>query len=38
MVVVQVPDLIPPTEDLRALGHRIVATLADVERLLEQVR
>ena len=34
LFVVQVPDLVAPTEDLKALGHRIVTTLSDVEQLL----
>jgi HAD superfamily hydrolase (TIGR01509 family) len=34
MTVVQVPDLIAPTDALKALGHRIVPTLGDVVVLL----
>jgi HAD superfamily hydrolase (TIGR01509 family) len=34
MTVIQVPDLLPPSAGVKALGHRIVASLADVEALL----
>lgn len=34
-VAVQVPDLVAPGEDVRALGHRIVAGLDDVLALLQ---
>jgi len=35
MIPVQVPDLVEPDDGVRALGHRIVASLADAQRLLE---
>ena len=35
MTPIQVPDLLAPDEEVRALGHRIVASLADAQRLLE---
>jgi len=35
MTPIQVPDLLPPDDEARALGHRIVASLADAQRLLE---
>ena len=35
MTTIQVPDLIAPDEDVRALGHRIVASLHDVRALLQ---
>jgi HAD superfamily hydrolase (TIGR01509 family) len=34
LTVVQVPDLVPPSAAVRALGHRIVASLAEVEGFL----
>jgi len=34
MQVIQVPDLIEPSEDLLALGHHVVPSLASVERLV----
>lgn len=34
MTVIQVPDLVHPDEDLRALGHRIVGSLVDAHALL----
>lgn len=37
LVVFQVPDLVPPTDELRRLGHRVVADLMTVRRLLESV-
>lgn len=36
MTPVQVPDLLEPDEDVRALAHRIVASLGDAQRLLEE--
>ena len=30
MTVVQVPDLLPPSDSLRALGHHVVDSLLDV--------
>jgi len=35
MTPIQVPDLLAPDEEVRALGHRIVASLAEAQRLLE---
>lgn len=35
MTPVQVPDMLPPDEAVRALGHRIVASLGEAQRLLE---
>ncbi len=35
MLPVQVPDMVEPDAALRALGHRIVASLAQAQRLLE---
>jgi HAD superfamily hydrolase (TIGR01509 family) len=35
MTAIQVPDLVDPDAGVRALGHRIVASLADVQALLE---
>lgn len=35
MTPIQVPDLLAPDEEVRALGHRIVASLAHAQRLLE---
>ncbi len=35
MTPVQVPDLLEPDDAARALGHRIVASLGDAQRLLE---
>ena len=34
MVVIQVPDLKPPSDEIRALGHIIAASLIDVEGML----
>jgi HAD superfamily hydrolase (TIGR01509 family) len=34
MTAIQVPDLVHPNEDLRALGHRIVGSLVDAHALL----
>ena len=34
MTVIQVPDLVHPDEELRALGHRIVGSLLDAHALL----
>ncbi len=34
--VFQVPDLVAPTAEIRELGHRIVTTLHDVRRALEE--
>ncbi|CRX68324.1 unnamed protein product [Stenotrophomonas maltophilia] len=34
MTVIQVPDLVHPDEELRALGHRIVGSLVDAHALL----
>jgi len=34
MTAIQVPDLVHPDEDLRALGHRIVGSLVDAHALL----
>ncbi len=30
MTVIQVPDLSPPTADLRSLGHIVLASLTEV--------
>lgn len=35
MTPIQIPDLVAPDEAVRALGHRIVASLEDAQRLLE---
>lgn len=35
MLPIQVPDLVEPDAAVRALGHRIVASLAEAQRLLE---
>ena len=35
MVVVQVPDMLVPDDAARALGHRIVSSLGEAQRLLE---
>src|SRR5690606_34925177 len=35
MTPVQVPDLLPPDDGTRALGHRIVASLDEARRLLD---
>lgn len=35
MTVIQVPDLVAPDDDVRALGHRIVESLFDAQRLLQ---
>ena len=35
MLPVQVPDMVEPDAAVRALGHRIVASLAEAQRLLE---
>lgn len=35
MTPIQVPDLLAPDEEVRALGHRIVDSLGDAQRLLE---
>ncbi len=35
MTPVQVPDLLPPDDEVRALRHRIVASLREAQRLLE---
>ena len=35
MTPVQVPDMLVPDDAARALGHRIVASLGDAQRLLE---
>jgi len=34
MTAIQVPDLVHPDEELRALGHRIVGSLLDARQLL----
>jgi hypothetical protein len=34
MTAIQVPDLVHPDEELRALGHRIVGSLLDARALL----
>lgn len=36
--VYQVPDLVEPSAELRALGHQIVSSLEDVQRVLERLR
>ncbi len=36
LYVFQVPDLVPPSADVRGLGHRIVSNLHDVARLLRE--
>lgn len=38
MTPVQVPDLLEPDDATRALGHRIVASLGEAQRLLEAAR
>ena len=35
MTAVQVPDLLPPDDEARALGHRIVTSLGEAQRLLQ---
>jgi HAD superfamily hydrolase (TIGR01509 family) len=35
MLPIQVPDLVAPDAEVRALGHRIVGSLAEAQRLLE---
>jgi len=35
MTPIQVPDLLEPDEEVRALRHRIVDSLGDAQRLLE---
>lgn len=37
MTPIQIPDLLTPDETVRALGHRIVDSLTDVQRLLAAV-
>lgn len=37
MTAIQVPDLAPPNAEVRALGHRIVASLGEAQALLEAV-
>jgi HAD superfamily hydrolase (TIGR01509 family) len=34
LMVIQVPDLIPPTEEMKAWGHAIAASLAEVEKMI----
>ena len=34
LVVIQVPDLVQPSADVRALGHRIAKSLVEVEKIL----
>jgi beta-phosphoglucomutase-like phosphatase (HAD superfamily) len=34
--VFQVPDLVPPSADVRSLGHTILTNLHDVARLLRE--
>jgi HAD superfamily hydrolase (TIGR01509 family) len=34
LVVIQVPDLVQPSADVRALGHRIAKSLAEVQEIL----
>jgi HAD superfamily hydrolase (TIGR01509 family) len=34
--IIQVPDMLEPSREVRALGHRIVKSLADVEKLIKQ--
>jgi len=36
LVVIQIPDLIQPSTEVRALGHRIVKSLAEVEAILKE--
>jgi HAD superfamily hydrolase (TIGR01509 family) len=38
MTPIQVPDLLEPDDEVRALRHRIVASLGDAQRLLEAQR
>lgn len=35
MIVIQIPDLHPPADDVAALGHRVVGSLSDVRALLD---
>jgi HAD superfamily hydrolase (TIGR01509 family) len=37
LTVIQIPDLVQPSAKVRALGHRIVKSLADVESFLSRV-
>jgi HAD superfamily hydrolase (TIGR01509 family) len=37
MTVIQVPDLAPPADDVRALGHLVLESLRDVESRLESL-
>jgi len=37
MTPIQVPDLVVPDDAVRALGHRIVASLGDAQRLLQDL-
>jgi len=36
--VIQVPDLVPPSDELKALGHTVTESLADVLKLLSRSR
>lgn len=36
MTVIQVPDMLEPDDETRALGHRIVGALGDAQRLVEK--
>ena len=38
LMVIQVPDLLPPSPEVKAFGHRIVTSLAEVELMLIQNR
>ncbi|MBI4296239.1 MAG: HAD family phosphatase [Chloroflexi bacterium] len=35
LTVIQVPDLVPPSRDMQALGHKIVKSLVEVKMLLQ---
>lgn len=38
LLVIQVPDLIQPSEEIKALGHTIAASLTEVEKMLRENR
>jgi len=38
LTVIQVPDLLSPSEKVKALGHRIVSSLVEVEELLREAK
>ena len=38
LTVIQIPDLVPPSEEVKSFGHLILESLADVEMLIRDSR